>query len=168
MKADLTVSDVVLDTGALADVLAQFFQSSDQPLPRFRQSQFISYEVARRLNHIVRSDGRFVVVASALAFVEIAHQWEDIIAGRLSPVQLAAFLDDPPEWFIVAPVDQDLVPLFLDVAAAVTMPRGRVEPVEWTDAVHAATALSRDNAVLTSSDRRLEHLPGVPVIYSRS
>jgi len=168
MKAELGVSDVVLDTGALADVLVQFIQSQVQSPPRFVQSQYISYEVARLLNRVVRSEGRFVVVASALAFVEMAHQWERIIADRINPVQLAAFLNDPPEWFAVAPVDQDLVPFFMDVSPAVTMPWGRVEPVEWTDAVHAATALSRDNAVLVSSDRRLKRLPGVRVVYSRS
>lgn len=167
MSAELGLSDVVLDTGALADALAQFFQSPDQSPPRFAQSHYISHKVARLLNYVIRSDGRFVVVASALAFVELAHQWQPIIAERISPVQLAAFLNDPPAWFTVAPVDQDLVPSFLDVPPVVTMPWGKVEPVEWTDAVHAATALSRDNAVLVSSDRRLERLPGVRVVYSR-
>ena len=57
--------------------------------------------------------------------------------------QMRAFLDGPPAWFLVAAVDADLLPSYYRLPASVIMPGGGIENIEWTDAIYAATALSR-------------------------
>ena len=93
-----------------------------------------------------------------MAFVELARKWDDIIAGRFLPYQLAAFIHAPPDWFSIEPLDEDLIPLFGQVPPEVLMPDGSVQPIEWPDAVHVATALSREEGRLVTSDRRLLQL----------
>lgn len=149
------MTDLVLDTGALADVLAQYFQAEDRTTPQFQTSRFLPPETARQINRIVRGDGRYVVAASAMAFVELVRKWDEIVNGRFEPHQLAALLQEPPDWFSVEPVDEDLIPLFGQVPPEVPMPDGSVQPIEWPDAVHVATALSREEGSLVTSDRRL-------------
>jgi len=141
------MADLVLDVGALADLLAQCFQAGDWTKPRVQTTHFLTSEDSRRINRIVWGDGRYVVVASAVAFAELARKWDEIVAGRFQPYQLAAFLQDPPDWFVVEPVDEDLIPLFGEVPI--------VQKLEWPDIIHAATVLSREEGNLVTSDRDL-------------
>ncbi|GAB4547152.1 MAG: hypothetical protein Kow0063_41780 [Anaerolineae bacterium] len=149
------MADLVLDVGALADLLSQYFQAEDRTRPLFEPSRFLSSEIARQINRIVRDDGRYIVAASAMAFVELVRKWDEIVDQRFEPYQLAAFLQDPPDWFSLEPVDEDLIPLFGQVPPEVPMPDGSVQTLEWPDVIHAATALSREEADLITSDGRL-------------
>ena len=58
----------------------------------------------------------------------------------------------------VAPIDNDLLPSFVDVPTLVKI-GSKLEPIECTDGVHLATVLSRGEAVgsatLATSDYRL-------------
>jgi predicted nucleic acid-binding protein len=160
------MTDVVLDVGALAEMLVQVFACPERDSIHFRsdaEAKFITDRVADLMNRIVRSHGQFTIVASALAFVELANKWEEIVRDRFHPRQLAAFLADPPEWFIVAAIDQALIPALCSVPADVTMPIGKLEPIEWTDAIHAATAYSRSQAKLVTTDGKLRQIPNLVV-----
>jgi hypothetical protein len=156
------VADLVLDTDALADFLAQYFGPTGRGQGRFTASAWLSEEAARQINSIRdRSLGgvlRDLVIASCLAFVEVVRKWESLSRGRFQPWQLKAFLQQPPEWFSVAPVDEDLLESFLDVPGRVLMRGGDQQNVEWTDAVHVATVLSRSNALFRTQDRRLRQI----------
>lgn len=141
------MADLVLDVGALADLLAQCFQTDDWTKPLVRASRFISRESTRQINRIVWEYRPYVVAASAMAFVELARKWDEIVAGRFRPDQLAIFLQDPPDWFVVEPVDEHLVFLLSQVPT--------MQELEWPDAIHIATVLSREAGRLVTSDRDL-------------
>lgn len=158
------MGDLVLDTDALADFLAQFYGLTSRGQGRFRGDQWLSDAAAREINRIRdhAQTGRLgdLLIASALAFVEVVRKWNSLARGRFQPWQLKAFLQSPPEWFSVAPLDEDLVDCFLDVPAYVLMPDGQQEAIEWTDAVHVATAFSRSGtALFRTRDRRLVQIP---------
>jgi len=158
-------ADVVLDTDVLAEVIGQYFGRAERGRAPFEAGGCLSGERARRLNSIrMWAEGGEAVgplaIASALAFVEMVREWEDIVRGRFETYQLAAFLEQPPEWFSVAPVDEDLVEFFCRVPAHVVTPGGDTAPIEWTDAVHVATLLSRDpNCLLATNDRPMTSIP---------
>jgi hypothetical protein len=157
------MADLVLDTYALADFLAQFFGPTSRGQGRFTASDWLSEAAAREINRIrdqaTTGSLRDLVIASCLAFVEIARKWDALSKQRFQPWQMKAFLQVPPEWFSVAPVDEDLVESFLEVPAQVIMPGGQQMTVEWTDAVHVATVFSRTKrALLRSQDRRLRQI----------
>ena len=154
------MTDLVLDTGPLADLLAQYFDAEDRNVPEFSGNRFLSREIARQINRIVRSDGRYVVTASTFAFVEVVRKWDEIVEGRFRPEQLAAFLDDPPDWFSVEPLDEDLIPSFGQVQWQVLDSNGSLRTLEWPDVVHLATVASRESARLVSSDRELQIATG--------
>jgi hypothetical protein len=152
------MADLVLDTDALADFLAQYFGTTRRGQGRFTDSDWLSVAAAREINRIrdsARGSLSDLVIASCLAFIEIVRKWDALAKQRFHPWQLKAFFQDPPEWFSVAPVDEDLVESFLDVPAQV-----RQQPIEWTDAVHVATVFSRGrNARFRSQDQRLGRIP---------
>jgi hypothetical protein len=154
----------VLDTGPLADFLGQYFGPARRGHAPFRRGDSLSEAAARAINTILRAyyadePSPDLVIASTLAFVEIARKWDQLAGGRFAPYQLKAFLAGPPPWFIVDPVDEDLVEFFLRLPADVLMEDGRPASIEWTDAVHAATALSRDtpprHCLIAVEDRRM-------------
>jgi hypothetical protein len=157
------MADIVLDTDALADFLAQYFGPADRGRGRFAATQWLSEAAAREINRIRdRAAGgvlRDLVIASCLAFVEVVRKWDALAQDRFHPWQLKAFLQQPPEWFSVSPVDEDLVEYFLGVPAEVVMPGGKSEVVEWTDAVHVATVFSRgDASIFHTRDHRLRRI----------
>lgn len=149
------MTDVVLDTGALGDLLAQYFSAEDRTVPSFSPSKRLPAEIVEDINRIVRSEGRRFVAASAFAFVEMARKWDEIVVGAFEPYQLAAFLHSPPAWFLVEPVDADLLPFLAEVPPEVIMPGGESRQIEGIDAIHAATALSRWPCQLVTTDQRL-------------
>jgi hypothetical protein len=113
----------------------------------------LSEEAAGSINRIVRSfraeePARYLVIASTLAFVEVARKWDRLAGDRFAPHQLHAFLAAPPAWFSIDPIDEDLVEFFFRLPASVLMESGKQESIEWTDAVHAATALSHDTSLM--------------------
>ncbi len=150
------MTDLVLDTGPLADLLGQYFHSQNRNSPVFAKSEDISQDEARQINRLVQEQGStFIVAASALAFVEMVYNWDTLVADRFSEDMLAAFIADPPDWFSILPVNNELINYFCDVPSAVQMKSGNTEQIEWTDAVHAATALMREKGLLVTTDRRL-------------
>lgn len=160
----MSLRDVVLDTNVLSEFLAQFFGIADRGRQPFQARNAFSEACVRRVNQIVQRYTEteileHVVAASSLAFVEVVRQWDELMAGRIEPHQLAAFLEQPPDWFSVEPVDADLVEVFCDVPPTVWTLENQEFPVEWPDAVHAATALSRESCWFATSDKRLQLIP---------
>ena len=152
-------TDMVLDVGALAELLIQYFQADDRSCMQFRANTFLSPANVRYLNRIVAEDGsQHVIVASAIAFVELTRKWDEIVGNRLQPHQLAAFLQSTPDWFVVDPVDESLLPALGQVPPEVTMPDGTTGSVEWIDAIHVATVLARENARLVTTDHILSQV----------
>jgi hypothetical protein len=159
------MSDIVLDTDGLADFLCQYYGTADHGRGEFDRGRWLSDAAARAINRIVRTYGAqgrlsHFVIGSALAFAEVVRKWHTLTQGQLQPHQLRAFLDDPPEWFLVAAVDESLVPFFCRLPADIQTETGQVESIEWTDAVHAATAISRNESgqprcVLRTRDHRI-------------
>ena len=95
------------------------------------------------------------LVASTLAFVELVRKWDELAKNRLTEEQLVNFIFAPPEWFFVSPLEEGLFPYFADILSHAEMPSGKLESIEWTDAVHLATAKSRDKCKLVTSDQRI-------------
>ena len=154
-------ADLVMDTGALGDLLAQHLGFRGTEEFCIQPTHFLPSEIAEAATRIIHGDGQFIVAASALAFVELVHKWGQIVGNRFTPLQLAAFLAEPPDWFSVEPLEDALLEHFANIAGDVTLPNGSVRPIEWIDAVHLATALGRDAAVLVTSDRRLRQLQSI-------
>lgn len=159
------MADIVLDANVLDEFLAQYFGASNRGTSNFQTQGRLGKEAVYHINRI-RTDhecGRLrdVVVASVLSFVELARAWRKIDSERLKSHQVAAFLQQPPEWFSLAPLDEDLVELLLEVPATVVI-SGRIQMIELFDAIHVATALSRGTAsLLITSDQRLIAIPGL-------
>ncbi len=157
------MADVILDSSVLGDFFAQFFSASiaNRGRGRFVKDRFLSLGAARELNRILlshKSDEQAsadLVIISPFAFVEMARRWDDIALNRFSIEQVEAFSQQPPDWVSVATWDETLLPAFLDVPTHVWL-RGESRAIEWTDAIHAATALARgDSNFLATSDSRL-------------
>ncbi len=142
------MADIALDTDALADFLAQYFGAARRGDAPFAQSDWLSHDAATIINRIVanfQADSSLSghVVASTFAFLEVLRKWNELVQRRIQPHQFRAFIDAPPEWFLVAAVDTELLPSYYRLPAEVQMANGGTKSIEWTDAVHAATALSR-------------------------
>jgi hypothetical protein len=161
------MASITLDTGPLAEFLGQYFGPAQRGHAPFVAAGSLSEAAARAINAIVRAyhedePARYLVTASTLAFAEIARKWEQLAGERFAPYQLKAFLTVPPAWFSVDPVDEDLVEFFLRLPGEVLMADGRLAGIEWTDAVHAATALSHDTermrCLLAVEDKRIRRL----------
>lgn len=153
------MSDLVLDTGPLAYLLREYFASENRRIPSFRPDNELSQGVVKQISRIVQGydfgHNRYVIAASALAFVELAYKWTALAKGHIRPSQLTAFLKEPPEWFVVEPMDEHIMPYFMGVGSSVQLQDGRMEPIEWTDAIHMATALSREDGKLVTTDHKL-------------
>jgi len=163
--------DIVLDTNVLADFLAQFFGAARRGRALFVRQDTITRDLARKINQIVRwhrqdaesgeDEERYPgrIVASTFAFVEIARKWTDIVRGRFSVEQMAGFTEQPPEWFVIEPLDENLVAAFCDVPSDALMTRGRMQSLEWTDAVHIATAFGRgSDSLLAVTDQEMRQI----------
>ena len=142
--------DIIIDTNILADLLAQYFGNEIRNYGKFTPKGFLNPDLVRQLNNIIKwaleEDIYYsgMVVSSSLAFVELARKFEEISANRFTIHQFASFIDQPPEWFVIAPVDKYLFHHLSRIPGNVFLPSGKVKPIEWADAIHMATALSRD------------------------
>ena len=165
-----TMSDIILDTQILADFLAQFFDTAQRGHAPFAERDTITRELARKINQIVRwhdenliivDEERYPgkVVASTFAFVEIARKWSNTSSDRFTIEQLASFIEQPPEWFVIESVDENLILTFSDVPSDVLMEDGKARSLEWADAVHIATAFGRgDNSLLAVKDEEMRQV----------
>lgn len=161
--------EIVLDSNILSDFLAQFFGGAKRGKTHFVSQDTISKDLARKINHIVDSwsEGeddetqRYpgLIVTSVLAFVEIARKWDAIVRKRFSVEEMAAFVEQPPEWFVIDPIDESLVEAFSTLPRDVSMDSGDIKTIEWTDAIHITTALSRGEACkLATTDGRIRQI----------
>lgn len=155
--------DIVLDSGHVVELLAQYYDENraDYGYGRFNPDGMFTSKVAQLLNRIVltsRQEGFKLVIASAFAIVEIARKWQEMVNGKFSHEQFYAFIHEPPTWFSLAPVDQQLAPYFMSVPNR----NSKMESIEWTDAIHMATVLSRgqnpSSATLATTDGKLRQL----------
>ena len=101
--------DIVLDSDYLSEFLGQYFSVTlaNRGRGRFSPQGLISKELARRLNNIMITSEESIsnlVIASALAFVEIARNWEELVNNRFTIEQFHAFVYQPPIWFDIAPI----------------------------------------------------------------
>jgi len=151
--------DIILDSNYLVEFLVQYFDPvvANRGMGRFQSSAVFSRELARRLNQVVTTASEGIstlIIASTFTLIEIARKWDQIVQSRFTIQQLHAFTYQCPEWFSLAPVDEDLIPFFVDVPTTVVV-GSRAVPIEWTDAIHLATVISRgEEATLATSDRR--------------
>lgn len=153
--------DIVIDTDILADFLIQYFTYFEEG-SLFSETKRLSEPLIRKLNGIVKlhrySTGTHFVIASSFAFVEIARQFVRISANQFSLEQFRRFINEPPEWFLITSLSSDLLIQLAEVPSHVTMPSGQVEPIEWADAIHIATAISRDNWYFATTDSRIRNI----------
>lgn len=155
--------DIVLDTNFLADFLAIFSENSINTGGVFTEKYRIKKVVCQKINSILnchREIGTYdegLVIASSFAFIEIVRQFDTIIDGRISLEEFDEFVRNPPEWFFITPIDLDLASYFYNVPEKTP----KLENIEWTDAIHIATANSRDPlALLACSDHKIKDVLG--------
>lgn len=157
--------DIALDTNILSEFLAQFFQQQTGHFSanHVQITDLLNHRVVKKIRSIIKSHddiGSHLVVASSFAFLEIARKFAEISRGRFTLEQFYGFIDQPPEWFLVAPLDGTLFLDLLKIPSYVRMPGGQLKNIEWADAIHLATALSRESCLLATTDSRLKQLTG--------
>ncbi|MCP4150655.1 MAG: PIN domain-containing protein [bacterium] len=157
--------DIVLDTMHLNILLEQYFEFPGKARDidvRFNSYTIFNAETVNLINKIVRSywedGGVNRVIASTLAFIEIARKFAELSRERFRLEQFRAFIDQPPEWFHIAAVEKSLYLYLLEIPRVVEMPGGDYKNIEWADAIHLATAMSRDSGVLATTDVRLRQI----------
>lgn len=155
--------DIVLDSGHMVELVAQYFDKNlaNYGYGRFQAVGVFSVEIARRLNSIVqtsRTSGFSLVIASTFTIVEISRKWKEMVGTKFTVEQFYAFLQEPPSWFSLAPVDEQLSPFFIYVPNR----NSKMESIEWTDAIHMATVFSRgddpSSATLATTDGKLKQI----------
>lgn len=163
------MADIILDTNILSEVLAQFFRNRiGVTSVEFLESGVLKKAAVKALNKIIEwhnsnvdSDFPGLIIASSFGFIEIARQFDEISADEYTIEQFAAFIEQPPEWFFIAPVDVELFN-FLKMIPAHVMVGEKSKPVEWADAIHVATAFSRDEGwLLIATDARIRAIPAL-------
>jgi predicted nucleic acid-binding protein len=161
------MQDIVLDTNILSEFLAQYFQQRQKgghfTYHHFETTDVLNHRVVKEIRGIIKAYDYMrshLVVASTFAFLEIARKFVEVSGNRFTIEQFSGFLDQPPEWFWVAPLDESLFLELLRIPHYVTMPEGQLKNIEWADAIHLATALSRENCLLATTDSRLKQLTG--------
>lgn len=149
------MADILLDTNVFAEFLAQFFDpaSADRGYGVFRPQGFMSSTVATVLNRLKADHLRFgdirsgIVVVSAFGVIELSRKWRQIVGTKLTIIQLHSFILQPPEWVSIAPVDDTLIPFFMSLPTHIVTTQGHFKALEWTDAIHVATAVSRGEGI---------------------
>jgi len=155
------MKDIVLDTNILADFLAQYFGNFEEHKRFYPAKNTMNSKRVRVINKIIKYyeiEQRNFVVASTFAFVEISRKWDIIVNKRFKLEKFSAFVEQPPEWFLVSPVESSLFSELLEIPASVKMPAGNFKPIEWADAIHLATAMSRENCLLATTDSSIKQV----------
>jgi hypothetical protein len=163
------MADIILDTNILSEMLAQFFKNRvGAHNIKFIENGALNERAVREINKIVEwhnssIDSVFpgLVIASSFGFVEIARKFEEISCRQYTIQQFAAFIEQPPEWFLIVSVDTNLFHFLTSIPGYVTVGSGS-KPVEWADAIHVATAFSRDEHWwLATTDVRIKAIPAL-------
>lgn len=160
--------DLVLDTNILSELLSQYFVGNRRgSFFKVDVNGSINQEKARVINNIILwhesddIDAEYpgLIIASSFGFVEIGRKFEEISHGDYSIEQFAAFIEQPPQWFFIATVELNLFHYLKNIPPYVEV-SGRQKPVEWADAIHVATGMSRDsNWLLAATDERIKAIP---------
>lgn len=152
--------DIVLDTMILSEFLAQYFDHTDKN-GYFKAIGHLTPGRVKVINSIIKSHkdtGVNYIIASTFAFVEIARQFNEIAGNRFNLEKFSAFVDEPPEWFIIQPVDSSLFLYLTRIPAEVMMHDKNPKTIEWADAIHLATAMSRERCLFATTDSRIKQI----------
>lgn len=144
-----------MDTCVLGDILKQYdgFNSSKALVG----SKFLTPSIKNKLNIAIESDGDYgMIFTSSFSFVELINKFAEIFReSTFSIDKLNAFLKQPPGWITIEDMGEELTN-WLHLVPLMT-PKG--EPISGDDAIHLATAMSRqDEIIFCTSDLRLIQL----------
>ncbi len=148
------MADIILDTNVLADLLAQYYELPFLEKGVFRSYKTLNSKLVKEINKTI-SLHTGLIIASTFAFVEIARQFQKVSQDRFTVDQFAAFIDQPPDWFFISSVDVAILPHLAHLPSEIRLPNGKVEAMELADAIHLATAMSRDNCLIAATDGRM-------------
>ena len=161
-----TMKYVILDACVLGEFFSQYFSSchADRGHGYFVRSSKFSREATRVLNSVLiahRSEDQFPttkVVITPLGMIELCRKWKDIVSDPLLELRVKALIEHLPDWIVIASWDETILSAFIQLPDSVNID-GESKPIEWTDAVYPATAISygRGNIVI-STDRRIKAL----------
>lgn len=143
--------NIALDTAPLAEMLRQYFSANDRRVPIFNKNENLPDDAVKKMNKIVRSDVN-QIIASVLAFVELARNWDKLMTDNCKPYQLYYFLRECPDWFKVEDMDYAIISYLRDVPNKIES-GGKVLNIEWTDAIHVAAARINEAWLVTSDSR---------------
>ncbi|MDD2598120.1 MAG: hypothetical protein PHO37_02685 [Kiritimatiellae bacterium] len=157
------MADICMDTNILADFLKQYF--SPRKITEFvvEESIHMHHNHCQRINTLLRSHYRYqdsgeppfgLLVASSVAFVELARKFDSIFKGQVTINQFAAFIDDPPPFFTIEPLGLDVLRQLVALPSCCKI-RGKHKGIEAIDNLHAATACIREDCALAVTDAKL-------------
>lgn len=153
--------DIIVDTDILSDLLIQYY-STFKENNCFSESDKISKILAIKINEIVKryteDTCMYHVIASSFAFVEIARKFTVIFNGNLDLYKFRHFINEPPEWFRIASLDMAITEKLSQIPGYVITANGKNESIEWADAIHIATAISRDKWYFATNDHKIKSL----------
>lgn len=146
--------ECTVDTHILAEILMQY--NSALPFLPLIETEILQSGIVRKLNTCICSEGvEGIIASSAFAFIEIINQFDTVSRNGFSISKLLAFIQQPPDWFIVEPYNLETNYHLIKVPKINTIG----ENVELADAIHVATALQRGpNTMLLSLDGVLSRI----------
>jgi predicted nucleic acid-binding protein len=149
--------DIVLDTCILIDLVQQYTNFLGSTIDfSIQDSTDITKNVAKRLNELIvkKRNGYYVgyIVTSTFSFIELARKISDF---NIQNDKLKAFIEQPPDWLII----EATTPALLEYLVLIPKRISNGDSVEWADAIVVATALSRQDFLLGTSDRTIRKIP---------
>ena len=157
------MKETILDTNILIEFIGQYFDTNtaNRGLGRFISNGHLTSELVKTINSVIvkYSDTNDpsvsgLVIASAFAFIEMTRRFDTKVNSKFTIANLHDFVQNYPGWFLIAPLDMDLIPFMTDVPTHVFID-GDAKPIELTDAIHVATTLSRGNlSYIASTDEK--------------
>jgi hypothetical protein len=157
------MGDISMDTNVLADFLIQYFNANTNARFILEESHHISVIFCQRINSILNSYYRYedtgepplgLLIASSVAFIELARKFDIIFNGRVTINQFAAFIDSPPDFFTIEPLGFDALRQLIQLPSVCKLGR-EFRGIEAMDNLHVATVLARENCVLAATDEKL-------------
>jgi predicted nucleic acid-binding protein len=149
------LKDICVDTDILGELLGQYVHADRRLRFRAKGSGAISEDLALRINQNISAEFEGLVVASSMAFVELARKFDAITEGRVSVLQLAAFLEQHPKWFSVEPLTVEAMKEFVRLPTYAVQSGNELKPLEGCDNYHVAAMEARENCQLATNDSRL-------------
>ena len=143
--------EYVLDVNILKEVLRQY--DSKYPNKKLTLVNGFDRNTIQSINRVIENEGyNGRIVASSFAFIEILNKISEISAGQYTLDKIRAFINQPPEWFIIEPIDIETCCHYFSIPKFTSQNKG----IELADAIHLATAYQRgDKAIFVSTDHKL-------------